>query len=404
MKALRTALIAWREIPRNVRALALTSLLRDVASEMLVHLLPLYLADVLAVQTAVIGLIEGIGETTASITKIYSGWVSDRLGRKGPTVAGYSLAALAIPVLYVANSGLGVGLARFLDRLGKGIRTAPRDALIADSVASDKRGIGFGLHRAADTAGAFLGLIAAIAIVLSLQEPGAFLDGPTFRTVVAWASIPALLAVAVVLVGVREVARRRPSELPQLSVAGLGAAFQRNLVVTVLFTLGNSTDAFLALRARSLGASVVTILAMIALFNLVYAAAAGPLGALSDRMDRRHLIATGWLLYAVVYLGFAASGSAWHLWALFALYGIYYALTEGVGRAFVADLVPEDRRGTAYGVYAAAIGLTALPASVVAGVLWQGVGAWGGLGPTAPFFFGASLALLAGVLLQRWVL
>lgn len=393
-----------RSLPRNIWVLAATSFLRDVASEMLVHLTPLFLANVLGVRTGVIGLIEGVAETTASLVKIYAGWLSDRLGRrKGLTVAGYSLAALATPLLLVAQSWPAVLLYRFLDRPGKGIRTAPRDALIADSAPPEQRGLGFGLHRAADTAGAFFGLLIAMAMVWRSQAGSLVLDPATFHTIVAWALIPSLLAVAVVAWGVREARRPAPSAPPRLTLAGFERPFLRFLAVMVLFTLGNSSDAFLVLRAQSAGTSVLMILAMIAGFNLVYTLVAGPAGALSDRIDRRRLIIAGWGLYAFVYLGFAFAASTWQFWLLYAAYGVYYALTEGVAKAFVADLTPAERRGSAYGVFNAAIGLTALPASVLAGLLWQGLGAWVGFGPTAPFLFGGCLALLSGLLLWRWV-
>ena len=393
-----------RSLPRNVWVLSLTSFLRDVASEMLVHLLPLFLANVLSVRTGVIGLIEGIAETTSSLMKIYSGWLSDKWGkRKNLTVAGYGLAALATPLLLVARSWPGVLLFRFLDRLGKGIRTAPRDALITDSVHPDQRGISFGLHRAADSAGAFVGLLLAMVIVWRSQANAILLNEETFRKVVTWALVPSFLAVLVVALGVREIARQRTAEAPHLTLSGFEPRFLRFLVVIVLFTLGNSTDAFLILRAQTAGSSVVMVLAMLALFNLIYALLSAPVGALSDRVDRRLVIVGGWLLYALVYLGFAGASQTWQFWLLYAAYGAYYALTEGVAKAFLADVVPGERRGTAYGVYNAAIGLTALPASVLAGVLWQGVGGWTGLGPAAPFLFGGSLALVAAVLLWRWV-
>lgn len=393
-----------RSLPRNVWVLSLTSFLRDVATEMLVHLLPLFLANVLSVRTGVIGLIEGIAETTSSLMKIYSGWLSDRWGqRKTLTVAGYGLAALATPLLLIARSWPGILLFRFLDRLGKGIRTAPRDALIADSVHPDQRGISFGLHRAADSAGAFVGLLLAMVIVWRSQANAILLNEETFRKVVAWALVPSFLAVLVVALGVREIARQRTAEAPHLTLSGFDPRFLRFLVVIVLFTLGNSTDAFLILRAQTAGGSVVMVLAMLALFNLIYALLSAPVGALSDRVDRRLVIVGGWLLYALVYLGFAGASQTWQFWLLYVAYGAYYALTEGVAKAFLADVVLSERRGTAYGVYNAAIGLTALPASVLAGVLWQGVGGWTGLGPAAPFLFGGSLALVAAVLLWRWV-
>ena len=394
-----------RALPRNVWVLSVTSFLRDIASEMLIHLLPLFLANVLSVRITVIGLIEGVAETTASLMKIYSGWLSDKLGRrKGLTVGGYGLAALAMPLLLIARTWPIVLLYRFLDRMGKGIRTAPRDALIADSVGADQRGVSFGLHRAADSAGAFLGLLLAIALVWGIQGGSVALDADTFRAIVMWSMVPAALAVLVVAVGVKEVVTDRPAVMPRISFRDVDPRFKRFLVVMTLFTLGNSTDAFLVLRAQDGGASVVAILGLLAGFNLVYTMIAGPAGALSDRMDRRKVIIVGWILYSVVYLGFAVADRTWQFGLLYALYGAFYALTEGVAKAYVADLIPEtERRGSAYGAYNGVIGLTALPASVIAGVLWQGVGDWSGLGPAAPFLFGSGISLVAAVLLWRWV-
>jgi MFS family permease len=394
----------WLDLPRNVWVLAAASFLRDVASEMLIHVMPLFLANVLGVRTAVVGLIEGLAETTASLTKVYSGWLSDRLGRrKDLAFAGYGLAALSVPMLLVARTWTVVAAARFVDRLGKGVRTAPRDALIADAITPDRRGAAFGLHRAADSGGAFVGLLLAIALVWGTQRQAVTLAPETFRTIVAWAIVPSILAALVVALFVRDVVRPATASPPRLALAGFDRRFRRFLAVCVLFTLGNSSDAFLVLRAQDAGSSVLGVLGMIALFNLVYTVGAGPFGALSDRVDRRRLIVAGWAIYALVYLGFAWAGVRWQFWLLYAVYGVYYALTEGVAKAFVADLVAPERRGTAYGVYHAAVGLTALPASVVAGLLWQGAGPWPGLGPAAPFLFGGCLALLAGVLLWRWV-
>ena len=394
-----------RNIPRNVWVLSLASFLRDIASEMLIHLLPLFLANVLGVGVAIIGVIEGVAETTASLVKIYSGWLSDKLGkRKGLTVGGYGLAALAMPLLLIARSWPGVLLYRFVDRLGKGIRTAPRDALIADSISPEQRGISFGLHRAADTGGAFVGLLIAILIVWRLQAGEWQLAPETFRVIVAWGFIPAILAVLVIAFGAKEIIKPGSARAPAFSLRGFDRPFRRFLLVMVLFTLGNSSDAFLVLRAQNAGAAVLMILGMVAGFNLVYSLLAGPAGALSDRIDRRKVIIGGWGLYALVYLGFAFADQTWQFWLLYALYGVYYALTEGVAKALVADLVPAgEQRGTAYGLYNGAIGLTLLPASVIAGLLWQGIGPWSGLGPAAPFLFGGILALLSAVLLWRWI-
>lgn len=387
-------------IPRNVWVVTLTSFLTDVSSEMISNLLPLFLFTVLGVRTSMIGLIEGVAETTASLLKVFSGWFSDRLGRrKVLAVLGYGLSTVAKPFLYFATTWGWVLGVRFADRAGKGLRTAPRDALVADSVDERQRGLAFGLHRAGDTAGAFVGLLVALIVLLTAQHTGA-LERRTFQIVVLLSLIPAVLAVVVLVLGAREVkASGAGAERPRLTLAGFDRRFRLFLGIVVLFTLGNSSDAFLILRAQNAGLSVAGVLGMMITFNLVYSLVSSPAGALSDRIGRRRLLVAGWLLYAVVYLGFSRATAGWHAWALMGVYGIYYGLSEGAAKAFVADLVPSERRGTAYGVYNAAIGLMALPASLVAGILWQGAGGWEGLGPGAPFLFGAVVALLAAVLL-----
>lgn len=390
-------------LPRNLWVVTATSFLTDVSSEMLTNLLPLFLANVLGVRTAVIGLIEGLAETTASLLKVFSGWFSDRLGRrKGLAVLGYGLSALSKPFLYFASSWGWVLGVRFADRVGKGLRTAPRDALVADSVDGRQRGLAFGLHRAGDTAGAFFGLLIALTVLVVTQGGTATLERPTFQTIVLLSLIPALLAVAVLAFGAREVARpAQQKERLSLRLSGFDRRFLAFLGIVVLFTLGNSSDAFLILRAQDVGLSVAGVLGMMMTFNLVYALVASPAGALSDRLGRRRLLAAGWLVYAGVYLGFARLTAGWQAWSCMAVYGIYYGLTEGAARAFVADLVPPERRGTAYGVYHAAVGLAAFPASLLAGILWQGLGSWSGFGPAAPFLFGGGVALLAALLLAR---
>lgn len=383
-----------RSLPRNVWVLTATSFLTDVSSEMLTNLIPLYLANVLGVGTAIIGLIDGLAETTASLMKLYSGALSDRLGnRKWLTVAGYGLSTLAKPFLYFANAWGWVLGVRFADRIGKGIRTSPRDALLAGSIDEKQRGLAFGLHRAGDTAGAFTGLAIAALVIYLAQSGAAQLTRATFQTIVLISFIPALLAVLVLAFFAREVAGKAKASAPILSLEGMDSRFKTFLAAAVLFTLGNSSDAFIILRGQERGLSVLQILGMLLTFNAVYTLLAGPLGALSDRIGRRKLIISGWLAYGLVYLGFAASQTGAHIWILFGLYGIYYAMTEGVAKAFVADLVPAERRGTAYGLYNAAIALTAFPASLAAGILWQGLGRWNGFGPSAPFVFGAVLSL-----------
>ena len=393
-----------RSLPLNVWIVTATSFLTDVSSEMIFNLVPLFLANVLNAGTAVIGLIDGLAETTASLMKIYSGAISDKLGnRKWITVIGYGLSTIAKPFMYLANVWEAVLGVRVADRLGKGIRTAPRDALVAESIDEKQRGLAFGVHRAGDTAGAFVGLGIAALIVWRLQAAAVDLTRHTFQIAVLASIVPAVLAVIVLAVGARDVAGKGKSQIPTLSLRGMDGRFKVFMLVLVLFTLGNSSDAFIILLGQNRGLDIVQILLMLMTFNLIYSTLAGPLGALSDKIGRRRLIIAGWIAYGLVYLGFALSHTGWQIWTLYGLYGIYYAATEGSAKALIADLVAPDRLGTAYGIYNAAIGLMALPASVIAGLLWQGAFGWMGFGPAAPFFFGASLALLAGILFWRLV-
>ncbi|MCJ7568317.1 MAG: MFS transporter [Anaerolineales bacterium] len=404
------------KLPRNVWVLSVTSFLTDISSEMLLNLLPIFLYSVLGVRTSLIGLIEGFAEATASLLKLVSGRISDWLGvRKPLAVLGYGVSTIAKPFLYLASSWGAVLGVRFVDRVGKGLRTAPRDALIADSISESRRGLAFGLHRAGDTAGAVVGIGLAIAIVISSQRGAAELSRETFQTVVLISIIPALLAVLTLAFGAKEIkpgmgVGARPGieslngmkeQKTREGLLSTNRIFRNYILITALFTLGNSSDAFLILRAKTTGLSVVNILAMMMAFNLIYTITATPSGALSDKVGRKRVLMIGWALYVAVYLGFARASAGWHAWALMAFYGVYYGLTEGVTRAFIADLVPSHQRGTAYGILHAVIGLIALPASIIAGVLWQGIGSWNGFGPGAPFLFGAGAALLASVALSR---
>ncbi len=296
MSVIKNARSALRELPRNVWVLTLASFLTDVSSEMVFNLLPLFLANVLGVRLSLIGLIEGVAETTASIVKMYSGWFSDWLGRrKWLTVAGYSLSTLAKPFMYFVSRWWGVLAVRFTDRVGKGIRTAPRDALIADSVSEERRGLAFGLHRAGDTAGAAIGLSIALFAVWLVQGFNVELDRPTFQTVVLLSIIPATLAVIVLVLGAKDVASKEPARRsPSMAFRGLGRKFTVFLVAVFIFTLGNSSDAFIILRAQERGLNLVGILSMLIVFNLLYALVAGPVGALSDRIERRTMIIVSW--------------------------------------------------------------------------------------------------------------
>ncbi|MBK6733351.1 MAG: MFS transporter [bacterium] len=362
---------------------------------MIYPLLPLFLTSVLAAGPATLGAIEGLAESTASLVKLGAGLRSDRTRRRKPIIVfGYALAALVRPLVALASSAGLVAAIRFTDRVGKGLRGAPRDALIADSVDPALRGRAFGLQRSMDHAGALIGPLVAAALLAS----GRF----ELRTVFALAAVPGLLGVALLVWRVREPVRElaAPSTIDPAASRRLGALprgpLRRYLIVLLLFTLGNSSDAFLLLRAAELGLAPAHLPLLWAFFHLVKAAGALPLGALSDRVDRRRLIIAGWAVYALVYLGFARASTAWHVWALFAAYGLYYALTEGVEKALLVDLAPVAARGGAFGWHAFVLGAGALPASLIFGALWQ---AWG---PLAAFGAGAALAAVAAALL--WVL
>ena len=381
----------------NVFFLGMVSLLTDISSEMIFTLVPLFLSNVLGAGTTIIGLVGGLSESTDAILRIVSGWFSDRIGKcKSLAVLGYSISTLAKPFMYLASSWGAVFAIRFSDRLGKGVRTSPRDALIADSVSATERGRGFGLHRAMDTLGAVIGLCIAAVIIYSVQGGGLKLSLGTYQWLVIVGVIPAVLAVLVLLIFVREREKKtlpvggslRGSAWKRLT-AGFDTRFKIFLAIMAVFTLGNSSDFFVILRAQNLEAPLIQVVLMLVLFNVTYAAISLPAGILSDRWGRRRVIAVGWLVYAAVYLGFALASSLWQVWILFACYGIYYGVVEGVARAFVADLVVAEKRGTAYGLYHGVVGLTLLPASVIAGWLWDAVS------PAAPFFFGAGLAFLA---------
>jgi len=376
-------------LDRNVYALAAVSLLTDVSSEMIYPLLPVFLTSVLGANASFIGAIEGAAETTAALLKLASGWWSDRVQKRKPlVVAGYAIASLMRPLVAIAQSASQVLMIRVADRVGKGIRNAPRDALLADSVHPSIRGRAFGVHRTGDHIGGVLGpLIAFVLLSRHIAE---------LRTVFWLAAIPGVLSVVVVILFVREVPRpatepARAANAPLDLTQPLGATFWRVLTVIFLFTLGNSTDAFLLLRANQLGVPVALAPLLWAALHVVKSASSVPGGALSDRIGRRSTLVAGWLLYAAVYLGFAHAGVAWQAWALFGAYGIFFGLTEGSERALIADLVGPVRRGTAFGWYNLAIGLGALPASILFGYVWDHAGA-----PTA-FVMGASLAAAAAL-------
>jgi MFS family permease len=390
-------------LPRNIWAVSITSFFMDISSEMVINLIPLFLANVLGVKTAVIGLIEGMAESTASILKLFSGWLSDKLrARKWLAVVGYGLSALSKPFFFIANSWEAIAGVRWVDRIGKGIRDSPRDALVADSINEKQRGLAFGFHRTADTVGAMLGLIIALIVIWMAQSAALKLGVETFHLVVLISLLPAFLAVLSLMIGVRDVPVKTQRAAPKFAFKALGSNFMGFMVIVCIFSLGNSSDAFLTLRAQGVGLNVVGIMGMLITFNLVYTLVSTPAGLLSDRIGRKRLIVGGWLVYALVYLGFGLAQAGWQVWLLYGVYGLFYGMAFGTTNAMLADIVPVNLRGTAYGTYNAIIGLLAFPASLIAGILWQGVGSWSGLGPSVPFLFGASLSLLAAVLMMFW--
>jgi len=371
---------------------------------MIYPLLPLFLAGVLGANASFIGAIEGAAETTASLLKLLSGWWSDKVKSRKPfVVIGYLIASVARPFTAIARNATQVLAIRVTDRVGKGLRTSPRDALLADSAPAESRGLAYGFHAAADNTGAVLGPLVAF-LLLKLHGVGALdtsrhlsaHDEHAIRNVFWLSAIPAAIAMLILIFVVRDVKKSdgqsKPAETPG-ETGKLSRRFWAYLVVVLLFTLGNSTDAFLLLRANQLGVPVALAPILWAVLNFVKAATGTYGGQLSDRVGRRPLIVGGWLLYAAVYFAFAWAGVAWQAWALFAIYGVFYGMTEGTEKALVADIVPRVRRGAAFGWYNLAIGLGALPASLIFGWIWDRSGS-----PSA-FVFGATLALLAAILM-----
>lgn len=373
-------------ITGNVLVLGLVSFFTDVSSEMIYPLLPLFLTQVLGAGPAFLGVIEGIAESTASLLKLVSGILSDRMcGRKGLVLFGYSLSALMRPLIGCAVSPFMVLLIRAGDRVGKGVRTSPRDALVADSVDPSVRGKAYGFHRSMDHAGALVGPLIATGLLAW------FVGG--VRQVFWLAALPGLAAVLLIVWKVREVEKpSRTSGRVRLACIPAGP-LRRYLAVLFLFTLGNSSDAFLLLKAGHLGVPALRIPLLWAFFHLVKMLSSMPFGSLSDRVGRRGVILAGWAVYALSYLGYGLAANEVQIWLLFALYGLFYGLTEGVEKAFLADLADPSLRGAAFGWYNFAVGAGALPASLLFGAIWQ---RWGGV---APFLVGASLAALAALLL-----
>ncbi|HWR54636.1 MAG TPA: MFS transporter [Bryobacteraceae bacterium] len=376
-----------RGISRNVFILGLVSLATDASTEMVYPLIPLFLTTTLGAPASVLGLIEGLAEATASILKGFSGWLSDRIGLRKPlVVGGYGLAAFTKPLLALAAGWPMVLTARVLDRFGKGVRGTPRDAMIADSSEESVRGRAFGFHRSTDQMGAVIGPLAALPLL-------AFFD-QNYRAVFVAAFVPAALGVLLLFFVKETGAGRGAAPPPSFRIAAAGPEYRSFLLVMLLFTLGNSSDVFLILRARQLGLTPTDIVLLFAAFNATYVASAYPAGILSDRIGRRRVIVAGLAVFAVVYVGFGFAPDSRWVWPLFLLYGLYHGLTDGTSRAYIAGITPPDQRGTALGTYAMTIGIGTFPASAAAGLLWDHAG------PPAPFFVGAACAAISAVALS----
>ncbi len=381
----------------NVFFTGMTSLLTDISSEMIFNLIPLYLKNVLGAPVSVVGLVGGVAEGADAIFRMFSGWLSDKLGkRKVLAVAGYSISTIAKPFLYLAGTWGGVLAVRFFDRLGKGVRSSSRDALIADSVSSEERGRAFGLHRAMDTTGAFVGLVITLLVVWFALGAGTIdLTIGVFKSLVWGSVIFGVLAVILMQIYVHEVKRKSASgTAAQFPLSGVRGAFKKRfwivLGILAVFNLGSMpANYFVILRAQDLGSPLFQILLMLLLFNAIYAGAALPMGILSDKLGRRRVLALGWFIYAVVYVGFALSSTVWQVWVAFGFLGIYASIVEGVSRAFVADMAPAEMRGTAYGLYYSVVGISVLIGGILGGQVWEIIG------PASTFYLGAGLAALA---------
>ena len=397
----------YRRLPRNVFAISLVSLLNDASSEIIYPLLPVFLNITLGASPRILGTIEGAAESASSLLKLFAGHFSDRVGRrKGLVVFGYAISSLMRPLLALSNTWYQVLGIRLADRVGKGIRSAPRDAMIADAVRVEERGLAFGFHRAMDHSGAVIGPLIGYGLVLLFAADRNSPTAGDFQKIFLLASIPALAAVLVVAFFVRESPKPKkaaavidPVKVPpiRLSLRGFDGNFKRFLLIIALFTLSNSSDFFLILRARDAGVSVVSIPLLWAGLHVTKVLSSIFGGDLSDRLGRKRLIVSGWILYAAVYGGFAFVSNAASAWVLFLIYGIYFGLAEGAEKALVADLVRPEQRGTAYGLYNLAFGITVFPASLLMGAVWE----W--RGPQTAFLLSAVLGASAAVLLMMSV-
>lgn len=372
---------------RNVFFTGLVSLFMDISSEMVYPLVPLFLTGVLGATKTTVGIIEGIAEATASILKVFSGWLSDRFGRRKLLMGlGYGISAVSRPLIAAAGTSFQVLTARFIDRVGKGVRTSPRDAIIADSADNARLGLAFGFHRSMDTVGAIIG--PGIAFLLL------FLFADNLRLVFYASAIPAVIAVVVIVLFIKEKRKSREelAALPKLSISAFNGPFRKYLIVIAVFSIGNFADAFLVLQAEHLGVRKELIPVIYLVFNIVYALSSAPMGALADKVGLRNMVIASFVVYASIYAAVGLSSSYIHIWILFPLYGIYKGMSEGTQKAYLALLAPAQQKATAFGVYHTVVGVMLLPASIIAGYLWDNIG------PVATFFFGSAMSATAALL------
>lgn len=372
----------------NVFFIGLISFFGGISQDIMIPVLPLYLANVLHLDKSFIGLTEGLVTSSASVFKIVSGFLSDRFRKNKPIVfAGYFLSLVGRPLLAVTASAGGILFLRFLDGIGKGIKDSPKDALIADSTQAQSRGKGFGIVRALDTFGSVVGPLILFLLLYLLRN-----NSLKYHYIFFICAIPLVFTLSILQFFVKEVPFTKKQQSKEIKYT-LPKRFYLFLAIVLFFSLGNSSDTFLILRAQNVGVSLLAIPLVYALFNFIYASASIPLGSLSDKIGREKVILLGWVAYAVAYFGFGLAKTPFTIWLLFAFYGVYYATTEGVAKAFIADLIEAEHRGRAYGIYNALVGLITLPASVIAGFLWDRIN------PAAPFYFSAVIAIGASFLL-----
>jgi len=370
---------------RNILSTGITSFLTDTSVKMVYSVMPMFLMSMGASKTS-LSLIEGIAESTASLVKTLSGFWSDKIGKNKPfMLIGYGLSALILPLYAFVVSPIQVLYLRFMERLGKGIRTAPRDSLVAGSVTNGETGKSFGLQKAMDNSGAIVGPLIAFALLSFFPN--------NYHLIFLLAGIPAFLAIAVIVFGIKEAKKSKESLFKKFHFNDFPKKYYFFLIIIFVFTLGNSTDALLMVKANEVGVKVAFIPLVYLITSIVSVLLSIPIGTLSDKIGKEKILIVGFLIYGIVYFGFGVTGSTTTIVALFALYGLYSAATDGIQKAFISDVIDENKKGTGLGIYNALIGITLLPASLIAGILYDKVDS------SIPFYFGCATAIISAILM-----